>query len=82
MISWLSLAIKLVPSILAFVQWIVSKANDQKMIKEGERQAIMAATMAVAAKVSIARDIEQRADAAHAANPDSDKGFDDRFKRG
>ena len=47
--DWLSFAIKVIPSILALVQWIVQRANDKSMISEGERQAIMAATMEIAA---------------------------------
>ena len=79
--DWLSLAIKLVPAILAFVQWIVQKANDKSMIAEGERQAIMVATMEIAAKVSIAKKIETEAAAEHNANRGSDNGFDSEFKR-
>lgn len=80
--DWLSFAIKVIPSILAFVQWIVQRANDKSMISEGERQAIMAATMEIAAKVSIAKKVEDQAKADHNAKPDSDGAFDNDFKRG
>lgn len=80
--NWLSLAIKFLPAILALIQTIVSRANEQKLISEGERKAILASTMEIAAKVSIAKKIKQEADSDHKANPDSDAGFDDDFKVG
>ena len=80
--NWLSLAIKFLPAILSLIQTIVSRANEQKLISEGERKAILASTMDIAAKVSIAKKIEQEAEADHNANPDSDAGFDNDFKAG
>lgn len=80
--NWLSLAIKFLPAILSLIQTIVSRANEQKLISEGERKAILDSTMEIAAKVSIAKKIEQEADSDHKANPDSDAGFDDDFKVG
>ena len=80
--DWLSLAIKVIPALLALIQTIVSKANEKELISEGERRAIMAAAMGIATKVSIAKKIEDQAKADHNANPDSDDGFDKDFKAG
>lgn len=80
--NFLSLAIKLLPTILAIVQAIVTRANEQKLISEGERKAIFALTMEIAAKVSIAKKIEQEAENDHKAKPDSDDAFDKDFKVG
>lgn len=82
MTSWLSLAIKVLPALLALVQWILSRANDKKLIEEGERKAILASAMDIAAKVSIVKEVEQQAEADHIAKPDSDDAFDKDFKRG
>jgi hypothetical protein len=79
--NWLSLAIKVIPAILSIIQWLISRANDKKLIAEGERRAILANAMIIASKVSIAKKIEEEAKADHIANPDSDNGFDAEFMR-
>ena len=79
--SWLSLAIKVIPTVLAFIQWIITKANEKELIDEGQRRAILASTILIASKVSTAKKVEAEAEADHAANPDSDKGFDPDFIR-
>lgn len=79
--SWLSLAIKLIPAILALVQYFITRANEQKVLDDGQRRAILAQAMDIAAKVSIAKKVEAEAEADHIANPDSDKGFDSDFIR-
>ena len=79
--SWLSFALKFIPALLGFVQYFITKANEQKLLDEGQRRAILAQAMEIASKVSIAKKIEEEAKADHIANPDSDKGFDPDFIR-
>jgi hypothetical protein len=79
--DWIALAIKLVPAILTLVQWIVQRASDKSMIAEGERQAILLASLNISAKVSVAKSIEDQAKADHNAKPNSDDAFDKDFKR-
>lgn len=77
---WLSLAIKIVPAVLSIIQWLIRRADERRLISDGERRAIARGLHEVALRVASAHKIEAEAAAAHARDT-TDEAFDQDFQR-
>lgn len=77
---WLSLAIKIVPAVLSLIQWLVRRADERRLISDGERRAIARGLHEVAFRVAQAHKAETEAEAAHARD-NTDAAFDLEFRR-
>jgi hypothetical protein len=80
MLAFLPVIIKLLPTLIGFVEAILQSARDNKLLAAGQAEAIAAALTKAQAQVASAHQAEADAEARHAKNP-TDTAFDLDFHR-
>jgi hypothetical protein len=80
MLAVLPLLLKLLPTLIGFVETILQSARDKSLLEAGQAQAIAAALTKAQAQVALARQAEADA-AARQAKDASDSAFDPEFQR-
>ena len=80
MAGLLPLALKLLPTLIGFVESIVQSAHDKRLLEAGQAEAIAAALTKAQAQVAQARQAEAEAEARHAKDA-TDSAFDSDFQR-
>jgi hypothetical protein len=80
MLALLPLLLKLLPTLIGFVETILQSAHDNRLLQAGQAEAIAAALTKAQAQVALARQAEAAAEARHSKDP-TDSAFDPDFKR-
>jgi hypothetical protein len=80
MLALLPLLLRLLPTLIGFVETILQSAHDNRLLKAGQAEAIAAALTKAQAQVALARQAEADAAARHVKNA-TDSAFDPEFKR-
>jgi hypothetical protein len=81
MLALLPLVLKLLPTLIGFVETILQSAHDNRLLEAGQAEAIAAALTKAQAQVARARQAEAEAIARHAKDQ-TDAAFDPEFRRG
>ncbi|MEA2841703.1 MAG: hypothetical protein QOF41_3033 [Methylobacteriaceae bacterium] len=80
MLAFLPLLLKLLPTLIGFVETILQSAHDNRLLEAGQAEAIAAALTKAQAQVERARQAEAEAIARHAKDP-TDAALDSEFQR-
>jgi hypothetical protein len=80
MLAFLPLLLKLLPTLIGFVETILQSAHDNRLLEAGQAEAIAAALTKAQAQVERARQAEAEAMARHAKDP-TDAALDSEFQR-
>jgi hypothetical protein len=80
MLTLLPLLLKLLPTLIGFVETILQSAGDKRLLDAGRAEAIAAALAKAQAQIALARQAEADAAARQAKDP-SDSAFDPEFQR-
>jgi hypothetical protein len=80
MLALLPLALKLLPTLIGFVETIIHSAHDNRLLEAGQAEAVAAALTKAQAQVALARQAETDAEARHAKDA-TDSAFDSDFRR-
>jgi len=80
MAGLLPLALKLLPTLIGFVESIIQSAHDKRLLEAGQAEAIAAALTKAQAQVTEARQAEAEVEASHAKDA-TDSAFDSSFQR-
>ena len=80
MLAFLPVIIKLLPTLIGFVETILQSAHDNKLLAAGQAEAIAAALTKAQAQVASARQAEADAEGRHAKNS-TDTALDPDFHR-
>jgi hypothetical protein len=80
MLAFLPLLLKLLPTLIGFVETILQSAHDNRLLEAGQAEAIAAALTKAQAQVARARQAEAAAIARHAKDR-TDSALDSEFQR-